>query len=113
MASADGAPGNALAAPSVNRPEYLVRYYRVAEAPALSPPPPDQAETQQGRTEKDQTGRLRHRNQEGEEVPLFTARERHGVDVKIGLSVLDARDQRCLGLWDTALQRDKARRVVL
>jgi hypothetical protein len=35
----------------------------------------------------------------------------HSVDVKIGLSAFDSRDQRRLGLWEPALEGDEGRIV--
>src|SRR5438128_2810266 len=52
-----------------------------------------QAEAEQRRTQKDQTGRFGYRRRSWKELSAdFPAWEVDSVDVKIGLSVLDARD---------------------
>ena len=56
----------------------------------------------------DQVSILRPRRHRFQLSPDFPTREVHGVDVQIGRSVLDARDQRGLGQRDRpALQGDK------
>jgi hypothetical protein len=73
-------------------------------------PPPHQAETEQRRTEKNQTHwrwerRQRYRRQLASNL---TTGEIQGVDVEIGLSALNPRDQRRLGLRDPTLEGDEA-----
>jgi len=69
-------------------------------------PPPDQAEAKERRTEKDQTGRFWCGNQEPSNFP---ARMSIGMDIQIGLSVLDPCHQRCLGPCDCPARVEGAR----
>ncbi len=81
---------------------------RVNALVLFAPSPANQRETGHGGTPEQERGRFRHRVQLASD---FTAREVHGVDVQISHVVLNARDQRGLGLAQPALHGDKGRVV--
>src|SRR5215472_963597 len=70
--------------------------------------PPNQPQPEQRRTEESQTGRLGR----GEQLASnLSAAIIDCMDVEIGLSPPNPRDQRCFGLCEPALQRDESRIV--
>jgi hypothetical protein len=83
---------------------------RVLDLSALSPAIRE-AEPSQRSAQEQECGRFRDGSQRFQLAPDFPTRVGHGVDVEVGLVVLDSCDQRGLSLRKSALCGNKGRVV--